>query len=66
MPDLTDYELERELFGRGECSRALSASIAYARPFALAGDTAHYSRDLTVDVRHIKLEISIDPRSTMA
>ncbi|MEX2246276.1 MAG: M1 family aminopeptidase [Dehalococcoidia bacterium] len=37
-------------------------SAAGARPFPLAGDTAHYARDLIVDVRHIKLEIRIDPK----
>ncbi len=32
------------------------------RPFALPGDKPHYARDRVVDVRHIKLEIKIDPR----
>ncbi|MDP9236587.1 MAG: HEAT repeat domain-containing protein [Chloroflexota bacterium] len=62
MSDLTDRELERELGGRASCSRAAAGAIAYARPFALAGDPVHYSPDLVVDVRHIKLEIAIDPR----
>ncbi|MDZ4278109.1 MAG: M1 family aminopeptidase, partial [Dehalococcoidia bacterium] len=30
------------------------------RPFALPGDKPHYARDRLVDVRHIRLEISID------
>ncbi|MGB2693833.1 MAG: M1 family metallopeptidase, partial [Dehalococcoidia bacterium] len=33
------------------------------RPFALPGDTPHYARDRLVDVRHIKLELSIDPEA---
>ena len=59
MPD-TDLELERELTGVGTCSRA-AAGFASSRTFALTGDQAHYARDLVVDVRHIKLEIAIDP-----
>ena len=31
------------------------------RPFTMPGDTPHYARDRVVDVRHIKLEIEIDP-----
>jgi aminopeptidase N len=60
VPD-NELELERELSGRATCSRSLGAAAAYARPFPLAGDEAHYARDLVVDVRHIKLEIVIDP-----
>jgi aminopeptidase N len=64
MPDLTEIELEREYVGRGACSRSIAGgAAAYSRPFALAGDQAHYSRDLVVDVRHIKLDIAIDPRA---
>ncbi len=33
------------------------------RPFALPGDTPHYARDRVVDVRHIKLDVSIDPKA---
>ena len=36
---------------------------AAQRPFALPGDTPHYARDRLVDVRHIKLEIAIDPEA---
>jgi aminopeptidase N len=31
------------------------------RPFALPGDQPHYARDRLVDVRHIRLDIAIDP-----
>lgn len=63
MPDLTDIELERAFLGGAECSRVAAAAAAYSRPFALAGDTTHYAPDLPVDVRHIKLEITIDPKA---
>ena len=65
MSDLYDAELDREISGRGECSRIATAAGAAGspRPFALAGDPAHYARDLIVDVRHIKLEIRIDPKA---
>ncbi len=62
MPDLTDDERERELNAHAACSRSLGGGLAYARPFALAGDQAHYAPDLVVDVRHIKLEIAIVPK----
>ena len=44
---------------------AASASLAgqAQRPFALPGDQPHYARDRLVDVRHIKLEIRIDPQA---
>jgi aminopeptidase N len=58
MPD--QYELDYELSGRGLCAHG--GGLAGARPFALPGDKPHYARDLTVDVRHIKLEIRIDPK----
>jgi aminopeptidase N len=58
MPDFT--ELEHELSGRALCARG--GGLAGPRPFALPGDTAHYARDLIVDVRHVKLEIRIDPK----
>jgi aminopeptidase N len=59
MPD--QYELDYELSGRALCAR--SGGLAAApRPFALPGDKPHYARDLVVDVRHIKLEIRIDPK----
>ncbi len=61
MPDSVDFELERELTGRAACARG--GGLAYARPFALTGDAAHYARDLVVDVRHIKLQVRIDPRA---
>jgi aminopeptidase N len=61
MADDLDLQLERELAGGGACSRAILASAAYSRPHPLPGDTPHYPRDLVVDVRHIKLEIAIDP-----
>jgi aminopeptidase N len=58
MPDLTEFE--QELSGRAVCARG--GGLAGPRPFALPGDTPHYARDLIVDVRHIKLEIRIDPK----
>jgi len=61
MPDFLDLELERELHGHGRCSRALAAAAAGPRPHPLAGDQPHYAPDLIVDVKHIKLEIAIDP-----
>ena len=61
MPD-TDLELERELTGVSTCSRA-ATGLTSSRTFALTGDKAHYARDLVVDVRHIKLEITIDPKA---
>ncbi|HYM15044.1 MAG TPA: M1 family aminopeptidase [Dehalococcoidia bacterium] len=36
-------------------------ALAGPRAFPLSGDQPHYARDLVVDVRHIKLEIRIDP-----
>src|ERR1700686_5428364 len=56
-----DLERERELVRHAACARG--GGLAYARPFALTGDAAHYARDLTVDVRHIKLRIRIDPKA---
>jgi aminopeptidase N len=35
---------------------------AAQKPFALPGDKPHYARDRVVDVRHIKLDVSIDPK----
>jgi len=60
VPDYADIELERELSQRASCAHA-SGELASSRPFALTGDQPHYARDLVVDVRHIKLEIAIDP-----
>jgi len=57
MSDL--FELEAS--GRAVCAHADAARTG-PKPFALAGDRPHYSRDLTVDVRHIKLDIRIDPK----
>src|SRR3972149_4497554 len=46
------------------CGGVFGASAFGAqRPFALPGDKPHYARDRVVDVRHIKLEISIDPQA---
>src|SRR5512140_3769085 len=61
MPDLDDMELGRDARGLAGCGRAAAVALASARPFPLTGDQPHYARDLVVDVRHIKLEISIDP-----
>ncbi len=61
MPRLDDMEFGNEALGRLGCGRAAGAALAYARPFPLTGDEPHYARDLVVDVRHIKLEIAIDP-----
>lgn len=61
----TDYdaELERELYAQVGCSRARWAGMLASKPHPLAGDVAHYAPDLVVDVRHIKLEIAIDPKA---
>ncbi len=61
MAEFNDLEAERELLGHAACARG--GGLAYARPFALTGDAAHYARDLVVDVRHIKLTIRIDPKA---
>ena len=61
MPDFTDLEHEREMLAHATCARG--GGLAYARPFALTGDATHYAPDLTVDVRHIKLTIRIDPKA---
>src|SRR3989337_3042452 len=45
------------------CGGVFGAALGAQRPFALPGDTPHYARDRAVDVRHIKLEISIDPQA---
>ncbi|MEX1254395.1 MAG: M1 family aminopeptidase [Dehalococcoidia bacterium] len=42
---------------------AMVGALGAQRPFALPGDTPHYARDRVVDVRHIKLEIDIDPEA---
>jgi aminopeptidase N len=61
VPDLDD--IDRELTGRGlaGCAHAAAVGASSGRPFPLTGDKPHYARDLVVDVRHIKLQISIDP-----
>ncbi|MBI5284867.1 MAG: HEAT repeat domain-containing protein [Chloroflexi bacterium] len=61
MPDLDDIAFERELNGGELCSRAGGGLLAAPRPFPLTGDQPHYARDLVVDVRHIKLQIKIEP-----
>jgi aminopeptidase N len=65
MPRFDDLELDWAGGGLAGCGRAsavaIAAGAASARPFPLTGDQPHYARDLVVDVRHIKLEISIDP-----
>ena len=49
------------------CGGALSArhesALSAQRPFPLPGDQPHYARDRLVDIRHIKLEIDIDPEA---
>lgn len=62
MPDLTDMGIDSRLSGEESCARLAAGALASPRPFQLAGDTPHYARDLTVDVRHIKLEIRIEPQ----
>ena len=62
MPDITDFDFATE--GRALCSHA-EAGFAGPRPFALTGDEPHYARDLVVDVKHIKLEIRIDPKQRL-
>ncbi len=42
---------------------AAGYGAAAQRPFALPGDQPHYARDRAVDVRHITLEIAIDPKA---
>src|SRR3990172_8280337 len=45
------------------CGAHFGASLSAQRPFALPGDKPHYARDRAVDVRHITLEIRIDPQA---
>jgi aminopeptidase N len=52
---MTDRDLEY-------CGGVLGASMAAQRPFPLPGDKPHYARDRVIDVRHIRLEIEIDPQ----
>jgi aminopeptidase N len=40
-----------------------AGALGAQRPFALPGDKPHYARDRVVDVRHIKLDVSIDPKA---
>src|SRR5262249_33588565 len=44
------------------CGR-LGAGVGTGRrePFALPGTVRRYSRDRLVDVRHVRLEVSVDP-----
>jgi aminopeptidase N len=44
------------------CAGHFGAGLGAQRPFTLPGDKPHYARDRVVDVRHIKLEIAIDPQ----
>jgi aminopeptidase N len=39
------------------------AALGAQRPFALPGDKPHYARDRLVDVKHIKLELRIEPET---
>jgi aminopeptidase N len=55
------FELDREST-HAACAGA-SLALAGSRPHPLAGDKPHYARDLVVDVRHIKLEVRIDPKA---
>ncbi len=45
------------------CAGHFGAGLGAQRPFALPGDKPHYARDRVVDVRHIRLEISIQPEA---
>ncbi len=45
------------------CGGVFGAALGAQRPFALPGDKPHYARDRVVDIKHIKLEISIDPEA---
>src|SRR4051812_21494594 len=47
---------ERHLY----CRRASAQSLGDALPFALPGSHAVYAPDRVVDVRHIKVEVSLD------
>src|SRR2546430_17205485 len=62
VPDINDYDFDRE--SRALCSHT-EAGLAGPRAFALTGDEPHYARDLVVDVKHIKLEIRIDPKQRL-
>ena len=43
------------------CGRAYSSSLVQGRrPFALPGDESHWPRDRVCDIRHIKLELTLD------
>ncbi len=47
--------------GGAHLGAAVSGASGRQRAFALPGDTPHYARDRIVDVRHIRLDIAIDP-----
>lgn len=42
------------------CGRVWASGAVDGRPFPLPGDRPHYARDRTIDIRHIKLEITLD------
>jgi aminopeptidase N len=50
---MSDPSLEQE------CAES-SISSKY-KPFALPSSTVHYARDRNVDIRHVKLELNVDP-----
>lgn len=45
---------------RAEYCRSAGASLAQGRSFALPGDRPRYARDRLVDVRHVRLEVTLD------
>ena len=47
--------------GRLSASGALGARGARREPFAFPGTSKKYSRDRVVDVRHVRLELTVDP-----
>src|SRR5687768_7367128 len=52
-----DYLLEAQLACRGHAEAAL---YALDGGFALPGDKAHYPPDRVVDIKHVRLDITLD------
>ncbi len=49
--------MERECAGTGISSKH--------KPFALPSSSVHYARDRNVDIRHVKLELNVDPKKKL-
>jgi aminopeptidase N len=60
LPRFDEAVTDSTLHEHALAARA-AAGAARQRSFPLAGDRPRYARDLVVDVKHIKLEIRIDP-----